>query len=59
MIYIIFILDNQLFVVSKESIPSNTHLYSNKIILPKVNMNKDIHIKEEPREIKQHDRKSI
>ncbi len=46
-IYLIF-LDNQLFLIAKVSIPIGTRIYSNKIILPKLNMNKNISIKQEP-----------
>ncbi|CAF0838994.1 unnamed protein product [Rotaria sp. Silwood1] len=42
--------NNQLFVRTKESIPIGTSLCLNKIILPKLNMNKDIQIKKEPTE---------
>ncbi|CAF2367700.1 unnamed protein product [Rotaria sp. Silwood2] len=43
--------NNQLFVSTKESISIGTNLCLNKIILPKLNMNKDIQIKKEPTEI--------
>ncbi|CAF3514445.1 unnamed protein product [Adineta steineri] len=43
--------DNQLFAIVTKSISIGTYLCTNKIILPKLNMNKDIEIKDEPLEI--------
>ncbi|CAF0791140.1 unnamed protein product [Rotaria sordida] len=43
--------NNQLLITTKESISIGTNLCLNKIILPKLNMNKDTQIKNEPKEI--------
>ncbi|CAF0790429.1 unnamed protein product [Adineta steineri] len=53
--------DNQLFAIVTKSISIGTYLCTNRIILPKLNMNKDIEIKDEPLEIssKKHSRKFL
>ncbi|CAF1683579.1 unnamed protein product [Rotaria magnacalcarata] len=43
--------NNQLFVITKEPIEIGTKLHLNKIILPKLNMNKEVQIKSEPTDI--------